>query len=307
MSRVRAVLLAALLVLGAGLAGCLAKDDLETGDQKKAGARSQGGPTEDLFGWVHDGAFSPVPGVLFTVVGADATATSNETGFFGFPVLPRQESLIVIAEHERYVVQSKKILLPVEGSMRLNFTLDPRPEKKGYMEVIDFNGLLSCQAVVEIHEGHFGATGGAGRDAGGEEENATVVNCGFLDPNNQDRWEFSVGPELAGAIIEVSWEPDSGFSEHLHLVVETTGFGAEDAVLAEVKGPSVLSAQITTQQAQRFYGLGGIVRASLRVDPNINDQETGIGIAAAYQQAFTIHASLFYVEPPPAHYTVHAQ
>lgn len=312
----------ALLLLAAGLAGCVGGD----GDEPEPGQGGDDASNEsqaasrlgmDLFGWVVDASFDPVASVNLTVVGAPVNATSDEQGFYAFELLPRQENLVIIAQHERFETQSKRVLLPDEGSIRLNYTLEPRPTKTAYHEVLDFEGLLACQAVVVQDEGHlaqreaahlFAGMGLAGHpmEPASADEDRYKVDCGTADSNNADQWEFSIGRDVQGVVVEVNWEAETDLSQHFRLTLETAGHGGDDAILAQVIGPNVLLAQVNNHQANRYYGDGGIVRATVEVDPNVHDQETGVGAALAYQQDFTIHASVFYHEGPSATYSYHA-
>lgn len=301
-----ACLMVGILALSA-LSGCLGDDELEDAgtDDRPGSSRQATGPGGDLFGWIVDSLFEPIEGAAVSVVGGEANVTTNATGYYSFPQLPRQEELFLMAEHPEYTTQPKRVLLPLEGSMRLNFTLEPRPVKVPYSDVQEFTGLLSCQAVVAYDEGHrHAATSGRDTaDSGREEEDRQTIDCGFADENRADHWEFSVAPELAGAVIEVAWDANTEFSRNLRMIVETTGYGAEDAELAQVMGPSVLSGQINQHQSERFYSEGGIVRVSFEVDANVEDEETMTGVALAYQQQFDVYATLFYVTPPPATYS----
>jgi hypothetical protein len=327
----RTPLLLGLLMLGAVFAGCLSNDtlDLENEGSNAAEKVSEWRPSGDLFGWIVDPAFEPVPQVNLTIVGVPVgTAVStNESGFFSFPSLPRGEDLVVIAQHGSFLTQSKRVLLPTEGSIRLNFTLEPRPVKTPWDEVLDFRGLIACQAVVEHDEGHLMTMGGPPGGAedllvsglldryGGDpslwrqtqrDGEHVLVDCGTLDPNNAALWEFRVAPELAGVIVEVSWESTTELASVLRLTLEIAGTGTDDMVLAQAVGPNVLMAQVNNHQAQRYFQDGGHIRAVVEVDANVHDEETGTGVAFAYQQDFHIHATAFYVDPPPATYSIHS-
>lgn len=296
------------MVVLVGLAGCIGNGELETTEDERLGAQQTRDPRldDDLFGWVVGPSFEGLSGVGLSVIGAPFNTTTNETGFYSFPKVPRGEELVVIAQTDGFVTQSKRVLLPVEGSMRVNFTLERQPVKQAWSEVLEFEGLIACQLVVEYEEGHRMAQQGSSQVQGSSGAgDKIVVDCGSLDPNNAVEWEFSVGPDLAGVVVEVDWEAQSPLAEHFQLTLEFPGHGGDNATLAQVVGSSVLKAQVNSHQAARYYQEGGFVRASVLVDPNVDDEETGTGLAFAYQQGFSVHATAFYVDPPPATYSVH--
>ncbi len=313
------------ILLLAAFAGCIDDDLEEDPDTGKDAVVQEDRQSHDLFGWVVDPSFDPIEQVNMSVIGVPDAAddtTTNETGFFSFPKLPRGEELTLIAKHEKFLTRSKQLLLPTDGSMRLNFTLEPAPDKTPWSTVLEFEGLIACQAVIEYEEAHratslgaataalSGPTGPAGTATASnedEDEDRIVVDCGGMDPNNADSWEFSVGADLAGVVVEVSWEENTPYSEFFRLTLETDGHGGDNSTLAQVVGGHILSAQVNNHQAQKFYQDGGKIRATVEVDPNVADEETGTGVAFAYQQEFTIHATAFYVDSPPATYSFHSE
>lgn len=302
----------AFVLIVAAFAGCLGGEELDPDQETQNGDTDQQADApsvqgKDLFGWVVDDGFDPLASVNVTVIGAPLNTTTNEQGFYAFETLPRQENLVVIAKHQRFETQSKRVQLPNEGSILLNYTMEPKPTKTPYHEVLDFEGLLACQGVVEQDDGHLeqGAQGPRQRVSDDDEERHKV-DCGSADENNADRWEFAVGRDVAGVVVEVTWEENTDMSSHFRLTLETDGHGGDDSILAQIVGPNVLLAQVNSLQASRYYGDGGIVIASVEVDPNVHDEETGLGAAFAYQQDFTMHASVFYHEPPPSTYSYHA-
>lgn len=307
---------AAAVVLFAAVAGCIDSDELEQDPTHTADAKDkEDRRSHDLFGWVVDPAFDPVPEVNMSVIGvpgAPADTVTNESGFFSFPKMPRGEDLTVIAKHGDFITRSKQVVLPTEGSMRLNFTMDPAPVKEPFSNVLDFEGLIACQAVLQYSDPHLTSSSEAvplleqTSSDDDEDDDRILVDCGGMDPNNSDSWEFSVGADLAGVVVEVVWEANTEFSDVFRLILETDGHGGDNSTLAEVVGPQVLAAQVNNHQAQKYYQDGGKIRATVEVDPNVDDEETGSGVAFAYQQEFTIHATAFYVEAPPATYSFHA-
>ncbi len=313
----------AVVLMIAAFAGCVGSEDLD--HDPEAGSEDENQQSDapsiegkDLFGWVVDDGFDSLGSVNITVIGAPVNTTTSGQGFYAFESLPRQENLVVIAKHERFETQSKQVQLPNEGSILLNFTMEPKPTKTPYHEVLDFEGLLACQLVVEHDDGHLeqgenldpvaqSALAGGTREQGSDDdEDRYKVDCGTADENDADRWEFAVGRDVAGVIVEVTWEQNTDMSSHFRLTLETDGHGGDDSILAQIVGPNGLLGQVNNNQAKRYYGDGGIVVATVEVDPNVHDEETGTGAAFAYQQDFTIHASVFYHEPPPSTYSLHA-
>ncbi len=113
-----------------------------------------------------------------------------------------------------------------------------------------------------------------------------------------------MGPDLAGAVIEVYWEPTTAAAESLGLRLETLELGQLNIVLGELVGPSPLRVTVPQSTAERYYPGGGLMRLTMYAASDSQQNEAGVGASVAFQQAFEAYISLFYVEPPADSYSI---
>lgn len=271
----------AFLLVTVALAGCAD----ESGDEPHTVTDDT--PDEDiplLHGWVFDQALVPLDDVEVEILEAGHTASSNAEGFYAFSDdLPLNEPLILVARLDGYKPSSQQVTLQPGTPIRLNFTLEAEPVLVPDVVVLDFDGFLSCQYNVELSgEQYFNdCSGGTGGDI----------------------WQFAVGPNLAGVVIEIGWTANTELSRYLHGKVETSQVSDQTIVLSETTAESVLRLQVAEQFAKKYYPEGGIMQLTVNVDPANAEQETEVGASIAVSQDFKVFASLFYVEPPPQGYT----
>lgn len=274
---IRSVALSLLLVFG--LAGCAEPEEGQD-------------PVEDdqpdlppLHGWVFDEAIRPLADVRIDAIENGQASVSNADGYYSFEGLPVDRPVILVAELEGYEPLSKQVTLEQDGAVRLNFTLVKIPEAVPYSEALPFKGFISCQAHVVT------------------DDDSPMTDCSG-GAQQDDTWEFTVGPELAGAVVEIGWEPSTQAAESMYAKLETLGFGDQNILLAETLGGSVLRLQVAEDVAAKYYSAGGKIRLSVHVSPNVDENEAGIGAGLAVNQDFDAIASLFYIEPPSPTYTV---
>ncbi|MEK6986002.1 MAG: carboxypeptidase regulatory-like domain-containing protein [Candidatus Thermoplasmatota archaeon] len=260
------------------LAGC----SQAPAEEPVEGASPDGAPR--LSGYVVDPGIVPMKGVTLRVLDTNATATTDEGGFFAFSVVPLDQILIIIATLDGFVPISKQVSVPTDATVQLNFTLEPVAVLTPFMQVSPFTGFLSCQAAYEI-------TG----------QNQTL-SCDT--GSTVDVWEFGVGTDLAGAVIELFWEAGSPLGQALHAKLETLNLGELNVILAETIGTSPLRLPVAQATASKYYTDGGVMRLTVRVDPNNDATEQAVGAGLAFEQQFDAFASLFYVAPPSPTYTI---
>lgn len=267
---------AALAALFFLLPGCASQD-----------GGTQGTVTADglplLQGYVFDAALRPVANANVTIQGVgvtarNGTAATAQDGHYAFPLLPVEERLVVTVQAAGLKSLSKQVSLSAGNSTLLNFTLDAIPSQKPYNEPVGFNGFLSCETSVSAGQ-------------------AQTTDCGGA--TNRRVWVFNVNPGCTGIVIETKWVPTSPTAEFLHATVETVGLGDQNALLAEVTGGSVLRAQVNQAQCGKYFPQGGTLQVLWSADANAEEQEAGVGVAAAVQQDFRAVATAFFVEPPP--------
>lgn len=273
-----ASLFAIALLASTALAGC----------SEDKGASDDAAPEPErppLHGWVLDVALRPLAGVKVQVLETNGTTVTDAEGYYGFDDVPTERFLVLVAALDGYETTSKQVTLPAEGIVRLNFTMVQVPFKQAYMEILPFDGFIPCQAMVEVAEQQipFDCSGGEG-----------VL----------DVWEFSVSPELAGAVIEIVWEPVTPLAESFGARLETLGLGDLNVVMSEAKGVSILRLTVAKEVAEKYYAGGGIMRLTVFAMPLTDENEVGAGAAVAVQQPFQAFASMFYIEGPDPTYTV---
>lgn len=273
--------LAALLLIAAALSGCAddaGSDTLVITDET---------PVEDippLHGWVFDQALVPLDGAEIEILEVGHKVTSNAEGFYAFEgELPANEPIILVARLEGHKPGSHQLTLQPGAPVRLNFTLEAEPVLVPETVVLDYDGFLNCQYNVELSGQQYfnDCSGGSGGDI----------------------WQFSVGPDLAGVVVEIGWTPNTDLSKYFHAVLETSQISDQTIVLSETTAESVLRLQVGEQFAKKYYPEGGIMQLTVNVDPANAELETEAGASVAVSQNFQVFASLFYVEPPPQGYT----
>jgi len=169
--------------------------------------------------------------------------------------------------------------------VRLNFTLEPIPAQAPHSQVLKQEMLVECQLGVVAAD------------------QANQMNCG-TGLQEVDQFDIAVDVDLAGAVVEVFWEPSSALSESIGAKLETLDLGQLNLVLGQVVGTSPLRITVPESAAQRYYPQGGLMRLTVFPAPDNEASEAGAGAALAFQQDFRAFASLFYVDPPHPTYTV---
>lgn len=273
---------AILTILALAVAGC-----------NGGGKGSKGGPASDddlgdlpmLHGYVVDPAIRPLEGVTVKVLDSNATTATNEGGYFGFDGLPTEQFLVIVASKDGFISQSKQVTLVPDVPVRLNFTMLPQPIKAPSSTVLEFEGFLGCQVAT------VGPTG----------NNSFDCNAGTEQKN---RWDFSVEPDLAGAVIEIYWDPVSEAGKTLGMRLETLELGQLNVILGEEVGTSPLAVTVPQSAATKYYPQGGLMRLTLFAASDAAQNEAGVGYDIVAQQAYNAYASLFYIEPPPSGYTI---
>lgn len=278
--RAAAVLLAALLL--AGCSGGNGKDDGKVPDANAPGALPL------LHGYVFDPTLKPLEGATVKVLDTNSSGATDPQGFFGFDGLPTERFLVVVATKDGFVPQSKQVTLSPDGPTRLNFTLQPVPVQVPYMQTAKQDLLVECQVGTVVNG-----------------ENRTT-DCS-TGASNVDHWDIAVGPDLAGAVVEVFWEPSTAAAASIGARLETLELGQLNLNLGEVVGGSPLRLQVPQVTANRYYASGGLMRLTVFAAPDTDATESTAGATVLVQQPLTAYASLFYIAPPDPSYTIQGQ
>ncbi|MFA5943320.1 MAG: carboxypeptidase-like regulatory domain-containing protein [Candidatus Thermoplasmatota archaeon] len=275
-------LLAVLAVAALALAGCSAGKDSDGADPAATGGD---GALPMLHGYVFDPAIRPLVGVTVKVLDTNSTAVTDREGFFGFEGLPTEQFLVVVASLDGFISGSKQVTLTVEAPVRLNFTLEPIPVQIPRMTTDKHDLIVECQLGVTANE-----------------ENSTY-GCG-TGTQDVDSWDIAVEPDLAGAVIEIYWEPTTDAAASIGARLETLELGQLNLILSETLGTSPLRLTVPQLAADRYYTSGGLMRLTVYAAPNTDETEAGVGAALLFQQPITAYASLFYVAPPDPSYSI---
>jgi hypothetical protein len=180
----------------------------------------------------------------------------------------------------------KQLTLSVDTPVRLNFTLQPVPVARAYSVPLAQALFIECQVGLVLSQ----------------QQNMTT-NCDS-GTRQADQWSFAVEQDLAGAVIEVFWEPTTDLAASLGARLETLELGQLNLVLGQAVGTSPLRIVVPQAVAERYYSAGGLMRLSVYAEPNVDEQEAGIGASVILEQPVDAYATLFYVQPPPPTYSI---
>src|SRR5688572_20405839 len=199
-------LLPFLLLVGLAFAGC---SDEKAGGKEETltpgSASKEDAPP--LHGYVFDPSFTPLVGATVRVLENNATATTDDEGFYGFVGLPTDRFLVLVVTLETYATQSRQITLPQDARVVLNFTLTPVPVAQPYRTPLKNEDLfLACQMTVEV--------------SGDNQTQDCSAGTG-----SRDRWDFAISEKLVGAVIEIHWDAVQPASESLAARLETLELG----------------------------------------------------------------------------------
>jgi hypothetical protein len=271
-----AVAAIALLVL----AGC-AKPAPSAG----AGPAGDGRGDYLLQGTVVDAGIRPLAGVTVRVLETDENTTTDADGWYGFKAPPVERFLVLVANKTGFHSASQQITVPATGAVRLNFTMAPLPTKVPFHDVLKFDGVLQCQVATSIAQ-----------------QNSTY-ECGTAI-GEKDKWDFAVGPDFAGAVIEMAWAPLTPAADSLGMRLDSLELGQLNLNLGETLGTNPLRITVPNSVAVKYYPEGGLMRFQAFAAADAAANEAGVGVSAPFSQPFTAYASLFYVTPPDPSYTL---
>lgn len=232
-------------------------------------------------GVVTDAALAPIGGATVLLVREERVTTSDASGLFVFADLS-PGSYLVQASATGYETRTVSTAARNGTLTTLNLTLAPDLTPAPHATTMEMRGLLSCGAQVEGPLGEQGA------------------DCAAADPNHKDLFEIHVGDLGKNVVLELVWDTaKDAATKRLNLHVETVGYGALDEDLGNVTGEGYVRLVVPQPVMEKFYSEGGIVRARVTMDP-----DEGAPAVAAFQTAFTVYATVFYVQPGPADHSV---
>ncbi len=266
------------------LAGCSQTDS-------GTGASDAGVPpgTPLLSGYVLDPGIVPMKDVHVRVLDTNATATTDASGHYAFTDLPVDRVLLLVATKDGFTPLSKQVSVPTQSTVRLNFTMEPISSKTPFMQKLPQTLFIACQVATEVsgQNSTYDCSSGTG-----------------IESASRDQWEIAVGPDLAGVVLELAWTAQSPLESALSARLETLNLGQLNVILAEGVSTSPLRLTVPQATAQKYYTPGGVMKLTVRVDPNNDANEVAAGAGFAFEQQVDAFASLFYVAPPPPDYTI---
>lgn len=232
-------------------------------------------------GVVTDPALAPIGSATILLVREERVTVSDASGLFVFADLA-PGSYLVQASAAGYATRTVSTQARNGTLTTLNLTLDPDLTPNPHPETLEMRGFLSCGAQVEGPLGEQGA------------------DCAAADPNHKDLIEFQVNDLGKNVVLELVWDTAKDpATKRLNLHVETVGYGALDEDLGNVTGEGYVRLVVPQEVMEKYYPEGGMIRARITMDP-----DEGAPAVAAFQTAFTLYATIFYVEPGPADHSV---
>lgn len=238
-----------------------------------------------LRGVVTNEALAPLKGANVTLLSLNRTVITGDDGSFHFPGLPNGRAL-VFAQAAGHFGRTQAATIKNGTVVTLDFRLTPLPVVTPYHESIELAGLIACDGIM---------IGPAGNQP---------MHCGGADPNDKRVLETEIAGKAKTIIVEVQWEAVVPTAQALRVRVETVGFGAQDAVLANHTGRSVLRLEIPSPGLEKYYPSGGTVRVVADPAPSVAGEEANTDVGFAFQQPFTVFFTVFYHAPAEAGFSV---
>ena len=268
--------------LAVSLAGCGAPKAVPAGIP----VDENGDALPTLQGVVVDEAIRPLAGATVRLLATGEAATTDADGHYELrrPTLVA-ETALVTASLAGFETRTQQALLSGHTSATLDFILPVDPPPVARVDVLQHTGHVRCTAR---------APGPAPADA---------VGC---EPDHGDSgedpgppaWIWAIEPDeaFAGLVAQVVWEAESPASSELHAWLQAPVAGGRGGeVYAEVTGPSPLRLELPEDVA-RALPRWTAVWLMVELPPG--------AAGAKVQQVHEDYASLFYVDPAPAGYTL---
>lgn len=275
-------LLAAIVLL----AGCTGPAAVPDGIPQDAGGRAL--PT--VHGVVVDEAIRPVAGAEVRFLGTTVSTTTRDDGTYEiFEPITDAHAVLVTALKPGFIPRTQQVQVSGHQSARLDFGLEPNPSLVPRVEVLQYRGTLGCRATVL--------------------DRAVACNTPSLDEpipqEHPSQWWLNPTPGLAGAVVEVDWDANSPFEESLDTLLFGPVAGGPNGVSGDFRaaafGPSPLRLEVPEPVARAFPEWIAVV-----LEVSLPDG-SATPVAVSNDQLYTAYATLFYVDPAPADYTLASQ
>lgn len=273
--------LALVLILGAALAGCLGGDDTQFNENGEDEAPVEG--TGTITGRVLTSDLSEIENANVALVDNGeliGETRSDDTGKYALRnIEPGQYRLQVTAACCREAVQGVTV---VEGeTTTVDMQLDrftAADLQRPFTEQFDWSGFLACGA---------GAVG-------------VTTNPCYLDPSSDNVHDFEVDEGISALAFGMTWESAGGvFGEDLYVTLENRDCDATQCSYSygSLEGSDPLSMVVNngdiSDNEWTWDKVDGQRELQYRVFPSFE-------VAVVYQQAFTVHWTVFHNHEAPA-------
>lgn len=270
----------AALLLALALAGCGGPKAVPAGIP----VDEQGKALPTLQGVVVDDAIRPLAGATVRFLATGLNATTGEDGHYELrrPTLVAEE-ILVTASRDGYKTRTQQVQVSGHVSATMDFVLEVDPAPLPRVDVLQHTGQVRCLARTPLPDPLAGAQCERDRSDSGEHP---------VPPP----WIWSVDPDvaLAGAVVQLAWDPTTAGTQTLHAWLEAPVAGGQGGPRhAEVTGTSPLRLELPEPDARSLPRFTSIW-VCVELPPG--------ALGANVQQTVEEYASLFYVDPAPPGY-----
>lgn len=279
--------LACALALSAALAGCGGKDAPPPG----LPLDEAGDVLPTVEGFVVDEAIRPMVNASVRILGEEVVTATDEGGHYALhrPTF-LAEDVLVTAYAPGYVPQSRQVQASGHTSARIDFRLEPDPDRVPRVDVLSHAGVIPCQL----------RTSGETHPCSPP---SVSLDDGLVMPTDTAVWGIDIARGLAGAVLEVHWDAETPLAEVLHAQLRGPVAGGDKGSLGEVQ------AEATGTRPLRLEVPEEVARAwtpwtALWLEVRLADGQGQSPAAFARAQTFEAYASLFYVDPAPPGYSL---
>lgn len=281
------------VIVAMAVAGCGGRDAVPAGVPVDA----DGSALPNLEGFVVDDAIRPMEGVLVRILFSDVNATTDAQGHYAIhqPTF-LAEDVLLSAAAPGYQPRTQQVQLSGHRSTRMDFRLEPDPYQSPRIEVLSQTIGLGCQVTLAL-----GPLPGARCDP---------PSTDSLLPVPQTKvWPIDTTVGLAGAVLDIHWDPQTDLSERLHATLRgpvagccaggSDQVGSKGEVHADVTGSSPLRLELPEEAARAFPRW-----TALWLEVRLPESQGTPPLSFSLSQSVDAYATLFYVDPAPPGYTL---
>ncbi|MGQ0535010.1 MAG: carboxypeptidase-like regulatory domain-containing protein [Methanobacteriota archaeon] len=318
--------LAAVLFVAAGLAGCIG-----SGDEPLAPAASRGPLVSKatvgqgvggIQGLVTDPAIVPLSGAVVTVTETGEQAETVVDGSFAFSLLS-PGTYTLVASLEGFEAESRTVEVAAGAVAVADFVLPQLSSAQPFHDVLEFAGFIECSVDTPVIGIAICALPGA-------------TPLGQNATNDKFLFTWNSGPSPQTWVVELQWTPGLPTSRSMFVVLEPDGIPnnfstryASDLggspLLARADRPVIENVDANLTKIcdgewevgpldskddycrDQYAEAGGPVWSRVFVDGRLTSDADPSTLGFAFQQAYTLYASMFYHAPAPPDWSVVAE